>query len=260
MSEWRAVRSFDEVLVELLAAVEADPVEVERRGAGNGATAGSTSGLGETCRCVRSRGHISVKVSSSLLLATSFPTLLGAGRHGWTRSMRFMLNTRIRSWIALGCVLGLGALAYVFVSRPRVGIAVQVPTGTNDGSATSAVSTSSRKALGAEMADGEVRGGRLRQQDDVVQPEDEDEDEGDWDKLSAAERRAKLEGEFSRALGELEAGGGSPLVVAQAEWALSELRAQMYSTPSGRKEHEALEERLSTVTEERKEDDADEEK
>lgn len=169
--------------------------------------------------------------------------------------MRFMLKTGIRSWIALGCALGLGTLAYVLVLRPTEEVAVQ-PTGMDEGSAESVVSTPSRKALVAELADGEARGSRIRQQDDEAQPEDED----DWDELSGAERRAKLEGDFSRALEELEAGGGSPLVVAQAEGALSELRAQMYSTPSGRKEHEALEERLSTVTEERKEDDVDEEK
>lgn len=170
--------------------------------------------------------------------------------------MRFMLKTGIRSWIALGCALGLGAFAYVLVSRPTEQVALHAPIGASEGSAESEVSTPSRKSLGAGVADEEARGNRLHQQDDDVQTEDD----GDWDELSSAERRAKLEGDFSRAVEELEAGGGSPQVVAQAEGALSELRAQMYSTPSGRKEHEALEEWLSTVTEERKEDDVDEEK
>lgn len=189
-------------------------------------------------------------VSLSLILAARGPTLLGAGGHGRTMD-EVPLKTRIRFWIGLGCALGLGAFAYVLVSRPTEGVAVPVPSGTSEGSAKSA----SRKALGAELADGEARG-RLRQQDGEVQPEGD----GDWDELSGAERRAKLEGDFSRAIEELEAGGGSPLLVAQAEGALSELRAQMYSTPSGRREHEALEERLSMVTEGQRDDDVDEEK
>ncbi|MGH1349158.1 MAG: hypothetical protein ACRBN8_46940 [Nannocystales bacterium] len=173
------------------------------------------------------------------------------------RSMRFILKTRIRSWIALGCALGLGVLAYVLLLRPTEGVAVQLPTGTAEGSAELAVPTRSRKTLGAELADRETRGGSLRKQDGEIQSEDND--DRDWDELSSAERRAKLESDLSRAVEELEAGRGSPRIAAQAEGALSELRAQMYSTPSGRREHEALEERLSMVTEERKDDDVDEE-
>ena len=172
--------------------------------------------------------------------------------------MRFMSKTRIRSWIALGCALGLGAFAFVLVSRSpesEDGV-LQASKGTSEGDAKRGESMPSRKAFGPESADDEeTRRSGPRPQNSEVQPEDDD-----WDELSSAERRARLEDDFSRAVEELEAGRGSPQIVAQAEGALSELRAQMYSTPSGRKEHEALEERLSTVTEERKDDDVDEER
>ena len=170
--------------------------------------------------------------------------------------MRFMLKTGIRSWIALGCALGLGAFAYVLVSRPTEQVALEAPSGANEGDVEPAASTPSRNTFGAEPSNAEARKRGPRQQGDDVRPEEDD----DWDELSGAERRARLEGDFSRAVEELEAGGGSPQVVAQAEGALSELRAQMYSTPSGRKEHEALEERLSMVTEERRGGDVDDEK
>lgn len=75
-------------------------------------------------------------------------------------------------------------------------------------------------------------------------------DEKAWDELSDSERVAHLQSEFSEAIAEIEVGAGSPDVVARAQGALSELRAQMYSTEEGRTKHLTFEERLTRLTEE----------
>lgn len=78
-----------------------------------------------------------------------------------------------------------------------------------------------------------------------------------WDELPHEARLSTLEREFDEVVEALEAGDGSPVVVARAQGALSELRAQMYSTTEGRAKHQALEERLEGLMGEAKGDDGE---
>lgn len=71
----------------------------------------------------------------------------------------------------------------------------------------------------------------------------------EWDALTAQERVSHLREEFSEAVRVLEAGDLSPTVVSRAEAALTNLRAEMYATATGRRAHEKLEQRLSSLTE-----------
>ncbi len=164
------------------------------------------------------------------------------------------------SWVGLGCALGLALVAYGSVLGSDRRSASDEASGELEAGAGRLSKSDLRSpGQGARPESGDDGHGDSetprRSSGNEVQPEDEA-----WDELSDIERKKRLEDDFSSAVEEIQAGGRSPHLVAQAEGALSELRAQMYSTAIGRKEHQALEERLSAVTEDQKDDDVDEEK
>lgn len=71
----------------------------------------------------------------------------------------------------------------------------------------------------------------------------------EWDAMSDSARMTRLRATFSEVLGAIQAGDSSPILVAQAEDALSNMRTQMYTTPAGRQTHQELEQQLVDATE-----------
>lgn len=138
-------------------------------------------------------------------------------------------------WIGGGCGVGALALAgwMIISSAPRQ---PQTPASKQPHPSASSDKTAEGSARLRELA-GSERLSEVRAEDNA------------WDALSKPERMAHLRNEFAHAVRELEAGVESPEVVARAQGALSELRAQMYSTEMGRTKHQALEEQLAQLTE-----------
>ncbi len=84
----------------------------------------------------------------------------------------------------------------------------------------------------------------------LIQSEGEEVTRSDleWDAFTDKTRVQKLQQEFSTAIDTLESGEASAGDLQRAEGALSNLRSELYATAQGRREHQALEMKLSAIT------------
>lgn len=70
-----------------------------------------------------------------------------------------------------------------------------------------------------------------------------------WNELSPEARARELRQQYGVAVAAMQSGTDFHANRAKADAAVSALRAEMYGTPSGRKEHERLEQRLEALVE-----------